>query len=37
MSRAIDDAGRAQPLKRDPSRKDGYELNFCTPVRCSVL
>jgi DMSO/TMAO reductase YedYZ molybdopterin-dependent catalytic subunit len=36
MSRAVDEAGREQPLKRDPSRKDGYELNFCTPVRCSV-
>jgi DMSO/TMAO reductase YedYZ molybdopterin-dependent catalytic subunit len=36
MSRATDDAGREQPLKRDLSRKDGYELNFCAPVRCSV-
>jgi DMSO/TMAO reductase YedYZ molybdopterin-dependent catalytic subunit len=36
MSRAVDDAGREQPLTRDPSRKDGYELNFCAPVRCSV-
>jgi len=36
MSRAVDDAGREQPLVRDPSRKDGYELNFCAPVRCSV-
>jgi DMSO/TMAO reductase YedYZ molybdopterin-dependent catalytic subunit len=36
MSRATDDAGREQPMKRDPSRKDGYELNFCAPVRCSV-
>ena len=36
MSRAADDAGREQPFKRDPSRKDGYELNFCAPVRCSV-
>jgi DMSO/TMAO reductase YedYZ molybdopterin-dependent catalytic subunit len=36
MSRAVDDAGREQPLTRDPSRKDGYELNFCAPIRCSV-
>jgi DMSO/TMAO reductase YedYZ molybdopterin-dependent catalytic subunit len=36
MSRAVDDAGREQPLARDPSRKDGYELNFCSPIRCSV-
>jgi len=36
MSRAADDAGREQPLTRDPSRKDVYELNFCAPVRCSV-
>ena len=36
MSRAFDDAGREQPLTRNPSRKDGYELNFCAPVRCSV-
>jgi DMSO/TMAO reductase YedYZ molybdopterin-dependent catalytic subunit len=37
MSRATDDAGRRQPLTRDPARKDGYELNFCAPVRCVVL
>jgi DMSO/TMAO reductase YedYZ molybdopterin-dependent catalytic subunit len=36
MSRATDGAGRRQPLTRDPARKDGYELNFCAPVRCSV-
>jgi DMSO/TMAO reductase YedYZ molybdopterin-dependent catalytic subunit len=36
LSRAVDDAGREQPLTRDPSRKDGYELNFCAPIRCSV-
>jgi DMSO/TMAO reductase YedYZ molybdopterin-dependent catalytic subunit len=36
MSRAADDAGRQQPIQRDPMRKDGYELNFCVPVRCSV-
>jgi DMSO/TMAO reductase YedYZ molybdopterin-dependent catalytic subunit len=36
MSRATDDAGRQQPLRRDRARKDGYELNFCAPVRCAV-
>jgi DMSO/TMAO reductase YedYZ molybdopterin-dependent catalytic subunit len=36
MSRAIDDAGHEQPLERDPSRQDGYELNFCAPIRCAV-
>jgi DMSO/TMAO reductase YedYZ molybdopterin-dependent catalytic subunit len=36
MSRATDSDGRQQPLRRDPGRKDGYELNFCAPVRCSV-
>ena len=36
MSRATDDAGRQQPLRRDGARKDGYELNFCAPVRCAV-
>ncbi len=36
MSRAVDDAGREQPLTRDPSRKDAYELNFCAPIRCRV-
>jgi DMSO/TMAO reductase YedYZ molybdopterin-dependent catalytic subunit len=36
MSRATDADGRRQPLKRDPARKDGYELNYCAPVRCSV-
>ncbi|HZT29587.1 MAG TPA: molybdopterin-dependent oxidoreductase [Bryobacteraceae bacterium] len=36
MSRATDGAGRTQPLTRDPARKDGYELNFCLPVRCEV-
>ncbi len=36
MSRAVDDAGRQQPLARDPLRKDSYELNLCAPVRCSV-
>jgi DMSO/TMAO reductase YedYZ molybdopterin-dependent catalytic subunit len=36
MSRATDAAGKTQPLQREPGRKDGYELNFCAPVRCSV-
>jgi DMSO/TMAO reductase YedYZ molybdopterin-dependent catalytic subunit len=36
MSRAMDDAGRQQPIKRDAMRKDGYELSFCAPVRCAV-
>jgi DMSO/TMAO reductase YedYZ molybdopterin-dependent catalytic subunit len=36
MSRATDDSGRQQPLARDPLRKDGYELNYCVPVRCPV-
>jgi len=36
MSRATDDAGRQQPLKRDHARKDGYEMNYCLPVNCSV-
>lgn len=35
MSRATDDAG-SQPLKRDSARKDGYEMNYCSPVRCTV-
>ena len=35
MSRATDDAG-SQPIKRDPARKDGYEMNYCLPVHCSV-
>ena len=36
MSRAVDDGGHEQPLTRDPSRKDVYELNFCAPVHCLV-
>jgi DMSO/TMAO reductase YedYZ molybdopterin-dependent catalytic subunit len=36
MSRATGADGRRQPLARDPARKDGYELNFCAPVPCSV-
>jgi DMSO/TMAO reductase YedYZ molybdopterin-dependent catalytic subunit len=36
MSRATDDAGRQQPLKRDHARIDGYEMNMCARVRCFV-
>lgn len=35
MSRATDDAG-SQPIKRDAARKDGYEMNYCAPVHCTV-
>jgi len=35
MSRAADDAS-SQPIKRDPARKDGYEMNYCLPVHCTV-
>jgi DMSO/TMAO reductase YedYZ molybdopterin-dependent catalytic subunit len=37
MSRAVDSSGSEQPLERDPKRKDGYELNWCLPVRCRVV
>ena len=36
MSRAKDAAGNQQPLARDPARKDGYELNWCRQIHCSV-
>lgn len=36
MSRATDSNGKTQPLESEASRKDGYELNFCAKVRCSV-
>lgn len=36
MSRAGDSSGSEQPLARDPARKDAYELNWCTPIHCSV-
>jgi len=36
MSRATDDAGSTQPLKRDRARIDGYEMNACDRVRCFV-
>jgi DMSO/TMAO reductase YedYZ molybdopterin-dependent catalytic subunit len=36
MSRASDAAGHQQPIQRDHTRKDAYELNSCPPLRCSV-
>ena len=36
VSRAHDQAGREQPLQRDPARGDGYELNWCAPANCTV-
>lgn len=36
LSRAEDSEGNRQPLARDPERLDGYELNWCAPVRCTV-
>jgi hypothetical protein len=36
MSRATDSSGRQQPLAREKTRKDVYELNWCAPVACSV-
>ena len=36
MSCATDAGGHQQPLERDSKRKDGYELNWCMPVHCSV-
>lgn len=36
MSRATDAAGNQQPVLRDPARKDGYEVNWCSPVHCTV-
>jgi DMSO/TMAO reductase YedYZ molybdopterin-dependent catalytic subunit len=36
MSRAFDEGGNEQPLTRDPARRDGYELNWCVPLHCSV-
>ena len=36
LSRAEDSTGNRQPLARDPERLDGYELNWCAPIRCSV-
>ncbi|MFN0169494.1 MAG: molybdopterin-dependent oxidoreductase [Bryobacteraceae bacterium] len=36
VSRAQDSLGNLQPLVRDPNRRDGYELNHCAAVMCSV-
>ncbi|MGI8958257.1 MAG: molybdopterin-dependent oxidoreductase [Bryobacteraceae bacterium] len=36
MSRASDAAGRQQPLERDHTRNDAYELNSCVSLRCTV-
>ena len=37
MSRATDERGNRQPLRRDRNRQDGYELNWCTPVHSTVI
>jgi DMSO/TMAO reductase YedYZ molybdopterin-dependent catalytic subunit len=36
LSRAEDSAGNQQPLARDPDRLDSYELNWSSPVQCTV-
>jgi sulfane dehydrogenase subunit SoxC len=36
MSRAADGNGTEQPLQRDRTRKDSYELNWCAPLPCKV-
>jgi len=36
MSRATDSQGNQQPVQRDKTRKDVYELNWCAPLQCSV-
>ena len=36
LSRAEDSSGNQQPLAREPGRLDGYELNWCAPVHCTV-
>jgi DMSO/TMAO reductase YedYZ molybdopterin-dependent catalytic subunit len=36
MSRAADAAGDQQPMQRDMTRKDAYELNSCVPLHCLV-
>jgi DMSO/TMAO reductase YedYZ molybdopterin-dependent catalytic subunit len=36
MSRATDSQGNQQPLERNKGRKDGYELNWCAQLSCSV-
>jgi DMSO/TMAO reductase YedYZ molybdopterin-dependent catalytic subunit len=36
LARAEDDQHQKQPLAADPRRKDSYELNYCSPVVCTV-
>ena len=36
MSQAQDSTSKWQPMQRDRTRSDGYELNWVMPVRCSV-
>jgi DMSO/TMAO reductase YedYZ molybdopterin-dependent catalytic subunit len=36
MARATDDHGRSQPVARDASRADSYELNWQQTVTCTV-
>ena len=36
LSRASDTGGNEQPVERDRTRKDYYELNWSTPLHCSV-
>ena len=36
MSRATDSQGSQQPVQRDKTRKDIYELNWCAPLQCNV-
>ena len=37
LSRAESASGALQPMQRDPQRVDGYELNQCERLNCSVL
>lgn len=36
MARAENERHEQQPLLADPRRKDSYELNYCSPVPCTV-
>jgi DMSO/TMAO reductase YedYZ molybdopterin-dependent catalytic subunit len=36
LARAEDANGNAQPLARDPARRDSYERNECARIRCLV-
>ena len=36
LARATDDQGNSQPLSRSTTRLDGYEMNWCQVVRCTV-